>query len=77
MDNLVHHIGIARKFGMPVVVAVNRFATDTEAELELIRKTAVEQGGAEDAVVAKHWEMGGEGAVDLAKAVVKAAQTAA
>jgi methylenetetrahydrofolate dehydrogenase (NADP+)/methenyltetrahydrofolate cyclohydrolase/formyltetrahydrofolate synthetase len=55
------------------VVAVNRFATDSPAELELIRKVAIEQGGAEDAVVANHWEMGGEGAVDLARAVVKAA----
>ena len=74
LDNLLHHIGIARKFGIPVVVAINRFATDTPAELELIRKASVEQGGAEDAVVANHWEMGGEGAVDLAKAVVKASQ---
>jgi methylenetetrahydrofolate dehydrogenase (NADP+)/methenyltetrahydrofolate cyclohydrolase/formyltetrahydrofolate synthetase len=74
MVNLLHHIRIARKFGIPVVVAVNRFGTDTPAELELIRKTAVEVGGAEDAVVANHWEMGGEGAVDLAKAVVKASE---
>lgn len=74
MVNLLHHIGIARKFGIPVVVAVNRFGTDTPAELELIRKTAIEVGGAEDAVVSNHWEMGGEGAVDLAKAVVKASQ---
>jgi len=74
MANLLHHIGIARKYGIPVVVAINRFATDTPAELALIRQAAVEQGGAEDAVVANHWEMGGEGAVDLAKAVVKAAQ---
>ena len=73
LGNLLHHIGIARKYGIPVVVAVNRFATDTPAELELIRKAAMEQGGAEDAVVANHWEMGGEGAMDLAKAVVKAA----
>jgi methylenetetrahydrofolate dehydrogenase (NADP+)/methenyltetrahydrofolate cyclohydrolase/formyltetrahydrofolate synthetase len=74
MGNLLHHIGIARKFGIPVVVAINRFATDTPAELALIRKAAVEQGGAEDAVVANHWELGGEGAVDLAKAVVRAAE---
>jgi methylenetetrahydrofolate dehydrogenase (NADP+)/methenyltetrahydrofolate cyclohydrolase/formyltetrahydrofolate synthetase len=73
LGNLLHHIGIARKYGIPVVVAVNRFATDSPAELELIRKVAIEQGGAEDAVVANHWEMGGEGAVDLARAVVKAA----
>lgn len=72
--NLLHHIGIARKFGVPVVVAINRFATDTPAELELIRKVAVEEGGAEDAIVADHWALGGEGAVELARAVVKAAQ---
>ena len=74
LENLVHHIKIARKFGVPVVVAVNRFATDSTAELDLIRKAAVEEGGAEDAVVANHWELGGEGAVDLARAVVKAAE---
>jgi methylenetetrahydrofolate dehydrogenase (NADP+)/methenyltetrahydrofolate cyclohydrolase/formyltetrahydrofolate synthetase len=74
MVNLLHHIRIARKFGIPVVVAVNRFFTDTPAELELIRKTAIEVGGAADAVVANHWEMGGEGAIDLAKAIVKASE---
>ncbi len=74
LENLVHHIKIARKFGVPVVVAVNRFATDSTAELDLIRKAAVEEGGASDAVVANHWELGGEGAVDLARAVVKAAE---
>lgn len=73
LGNMLHHIGIARKFGIPVVVAINAFATDTEAELALIRKAAVEEGGAEDAVVSRHWELGGEGAVDLAKAVVAAA----
>ncbi len=73
LDNLLHHIQTARKFGIPVVVAINRFWTDTDAEMALIRKVAVEEGGAEDAVVARHWELGGEGAVDLAKAVVAAA----
>jgi formyltetrahydrofolate synthetase len=74
LPNLVHHIQVARKYGVPVVVAINSFATDTEAELALIRKAAVEEGGAEDAVVAHHWMLGGEGAVDLAKAVVAAAK---
>ncbi len=73
LENLVHHIKIARKFGVPVVVAVNRFATDTENELELIRKIAIEAGAA-DAVVASHWELGGEGAIELARAVVKATE---
>jgi methylenetetrahydrofolate dehydrogenase (NADP+)/methenyltetrahydrofolate cyclohydrolase/formyltetrahydrofolate synthetase len=73
MPNLLHHIKIARNFGLPVVVAVNTFATDAPAELELIRKLAVEEGGAEAAVVCRHWELGGEGAVELAEEVVKAA----
>ncbi len=74
MGNMLHHIKTARKFGVPVVVAVNRFLTDSPAELELIRKAAIEEGGAEDAVICEHWEKGGEGAVDLAEAVVKAAE---
>jgi formyltetrahydrofolate synthetase len=74
LPNLLHHINSARKFGIPVVVAINMFATDTPAELEMIRRAAVEEGGAEDAVVCRHWELGGEGAIDLAKAVVKAAE---
>ena len=74
LPNLLHHIKIARKYGIPVVVAINSFATDTPAELELIRKAAIEEGGAEDAVVCRHWELGGEGAVDLAEAVVKACE---
>jgi formyltetrahydrofolate synthetase len=74
LGNLLAHIGIARKFGVPVVVAINAFATDTQAELDLIRKVAVEEGGAEDAVICNHWALGGEGAVELATAVVKAAE---
>ncbi|MEJ5201080.1 MAG: formate--tetrahydrofolate ligase, partial [Anaerolineales bacterium] len=74
LPNLIHHIQIARKFGIPVVVAINKFATDTDAELALIHKAAIEEGGAEDAVVCRHWELGGEGALDLAKAVVKATE---
>jgi formyltetrahydrofolate synthetase len=72
LANMVHHIKSARKFGIPVVVAVNSFATDTARELEMIRKAAIEEGGAEDAVVSRHWAEGGEGAIDLAKAVVAA-----
>jgi len=73
LENLVHHIKSARKYGVPVVVAINSFFTDTPAELELIRKVAIEEGKAEDAVVCRHWELGGEGALELANAVVKAA----
>ncbi|HPS42324.1 MAG TPA: formate--tetrahydrofolate ligase [Anaerolineaceae bacterium] len=74
MDNLVHHIHTARKFGIPVVVAVNRFLTDSPAELELICKVSKEEGGAVDAVICDHWEKGGEGAIDLANAVVRAVE---
>jgi methylenetetrahydrofolate dehydrogenase (NADP+) / methenyltetrahydrofolate cyclohydrolase / formyltetrahydrofolate synthetase len=72
LPNMIHHIKTARKFGVPVVVAVNSFATDTEAELALVRKAAIDEGGAEDAVVCRHWALGGEGAVDLANAVIEA-----
>ncbi len=74
LPNMLHHIKIAKKYGVPVVVAVNKFFTDTDAELELVRKAAVEQGGAVDAVVSEHWEFGGEGAVKLAEAVIKASE---
>jgi methylenetetrahydrofolate dehydrogenase (NADP+)/methenyltetrahydrofolate cyclohydrolase/formyltetrahydrofolate synthetase len=73
LPNMQHHIKNALGFGIPVVVAVNSFATDTKAEVELVRQAAVE-AGAEDAVVARHWMEGGEGAVDLAEAVVRAAE---
>jgi formyltetrahydrofolate synthetase len=70
LPNLLHHIRIARKFGVPVVVAVNAFVTDASAELELVRRASLE-GGAEDAVVCQSWALGGEGALDLARAVVR------
>ena len=73
LPNLIHHIQTVRKYGIPVVVAINAFSTDTPAEHELIRQAALE-AGAFDAVVSRHWELGGEGAVDLAKAVMKATE---
>jgi formyltetrahydrofolate synthetase len=73
LPNLLHHIKTARKFGIPVVVAINQFATDTPAELELIRAAAI-KAGAEDSVVSAHWAQGGAGARNLAEAVVKAAE---
>ena len=69
--NLVKHIENVRKFGIPVVVAVNRFNTDTEAELALVRRIACE-AGAEDAITADNWSQGGAGAEALAEAVVYA-----
>jgi len=71
LPNLVAHIRNARRFGVPVVVAVNRFDSDTAAEIEMVRRAAVE-AGAEDAVMATHWAEGGTGAVDLARAVIAA-----
>ena len=71
--NLGAHIQNALRFGIPVVVAVNAFSTDTPAELEMIREYAVAQG-AEDSVVTKHWAEGGDGAAKLAEAVVAACE---
>jgi formyltetrahydrofolate synthetase len=68
-----HHIKNILRFGVPAVVAVNSFATDTKAEVELIREAAV-AAGAEDAVVCTHWADGGKGAVKLAEVVLKAVE---
>jgi formyltetrahydrofolate synthetase len=73
LPNLLAHIKNARSFGIPVVVAVNSFKDDTQAEVELVRKAALE-AGAEDAVVSRHWMEGGAGAKDLAEAVVAACE---
>jgi formyltetrahydrofolate synthetase len=73
LPNLLQHIENALKFGVPVVVAINRFITDTDAEVELIRKRARETG-AEDAVLSEVWAKGGEGGAALAEAVVKACE---
>jgi methylenetetrahydrofolate dehydrogenase (NADP+)/methenyltetrahydrofolate cyclohydrolase/formyltetrahydrofolate synthetase len=73
LGNMQHHIRNAKKYGVNVVVAVNSFKDDTDAEVELIRQAAVE-AGAEDAVVCRHWMEGGKGAVKLGEAVIKAAE---
>src|SRR6185437_1178963 len=72
-SNLVRMIRSARLFGIPAVVAVNRFAHDTAAEIELVRRIAV-QAGAHDAVASNHWAEGGAGAVDLGRAVISACE---
>ncbi|MCA2001626.1 MAG: formate--tetrahydrofolate ligase, partial [Chloroflexi bacterium] len=72
LPNLERHIQNALKFGVNVVVAVNSFATDTPAEVELIRESSLKMG-AMDAVVSTHWADGGKGAKALAEAVIKAA----
>jgi formyltetrahydrofolate synthetase len=73
LPNMERHIKNALKYGVNVVVAVNSFANDTPAEVELVRQAALE-AGALDAVVSTHWMDGGEGACKLAEAVVKAAE---
>lgn len=73
LPNLTQHIENALKFGVNVVVAVNSFATDTPAEVELVRQSAL-RAGALEAVVSTHWMDGGKGALALAEAVVKAAE---
>ena len=69
--NLTTHIQTARKYGVSVVVAVNKFGTDTESELALIEEQAL-TAGATAAVVTDHWAHGGKGALALSEAVVKA-----
>jgi formate--tetrahydrofolate ligase len=71
--NLEKQIENARLFGVPVVVAINAFPTDTAAEVELIRQRSL-AAGAEGAHVSEAWARGGAGAEELARAVVKAAE---
>jgi methylenetetrahydrofolate dehydrogenase (NADP+)/methenyltetrahydrofolate cyclohydrolase/formyltetrahydrofolate synthetase len=73
MSNLEAHIANAKKFGVPVVVAVNTFATDTFAEIELVKTTAM-AAGASAAVTADPWGGGGPGCAELAEAVVEACE---
>jgi methylenetetrahydrofolate dehydrogenase (NADP+) / methenyltetrahydrofolate cyclohydrolase / formyltetrahydrofolate synthetase len=69
--NLKKHISNAKRYGVPVVVAINKFETDTDAEVEVIREEALD-AGAEAAIPANHWAEGGAGAVDLAAGVIAA-----
>jgi methylenetetrahydrofolate dehydrogenase (NADP+)/methenyltetrahydrofolate cyclohydrolase/formyltetrahydrofolate synthetase len=71
--NLVKHIENMLQFGVPVVVAVNSFKYDTEAELKLVQKIATE-AGAEGAFKCTHWMHGGKGAIELAEAVIEASK---
>jgi formyltetrahydrofolate synthetase len=69
-ENLIAHIETVKKSGVRPVVCINGFYTDTKAEIELVRKVA-EQNGAL-AAVSEHWLKGGEGAIELAEAVIAA-----
>jgi len=71
MDNLTAHIQIVKQYGLPCVVAINSFPTDTPAEIALVRELAV-KAGAETVVAHNGFGKGGEGAIELADAVVAA-----
>jgi formate--tetrahydrofolate ligase len=70
IENMVHMIGVIRKSGINPVVCINRFYTDTDAECQIVRKAA-EAAGARCAE-SKHWELGGEGALEFADTVIDA-----
>ncbi|HEY6506876.1 MAG TPA: formate--tetrahydrofolate ligase [Vicinamibacterales bacterium] len=72
-DNLAAHIQIVKQYGLPCVVAINGFPTDTAAETELVRELAV-KAGAETVVVHTGFSNGGAGSVDMANAVVAACE---
>jgi len=69
MANLQRHIENLQKFGIAPVVSINRFSADTEAEIALVKQACAKLGV--EAIMADHWAMGGEGAADVARAVVK------
>src|ERR1700744_1541213 len=69
MANLQRHVENIKKFGLPAVVSINRFSADTEAEIKLVEEKCKALGV--EALMADHWAMGGEGAANVAKAVVK------
>ena len=71
--NLAHHVGIVKGFGLPVVVAINRFGSDSSEELDAVRQIAM-SAGATSAVECDGFAQGGAGAEELAQAVVEAAQ---
>ncbi|WP_425448789.1 formate--tetrahydrofolate ligase [Dethiothermospora halolimnae] len=72
-ENLQKHIENVNKFGVPAVVAINKFPTDTEAELKLLDEKCKEAGA--DVVLSEVWANGGEGGVELAKKVVEVVES--
>ena len=70
IPNMVHHVNTIRKAGINPVVCINCFHTDTKAEIAMVRKYAEEAGAR--CAVSEHWAKGGEGAIELAEAVVEA-----
>ncbi|MBL1257638.1 MULTISPECIES: formate--tetrahydrofolate ligase [Methylocystis] len=72
-ENLKRHIGNVRKFGVPVLVSINKFSADTAAEMAALDKLCKAEGV--ECVVADNWGSGGAGAADLARAVVQTIET--
>ena len=73
--NLGRHIANTKGFGVPVVVAINHFATDTDAEIAAVKEYVASQGA--EAILCKHWAQGSAGIEDLAKKVVQLAESGA
>lgn len=73
VSNLIKQIENVKQYGIPVVVAINKFDTDTDKEIEIIRHASI-QAGALDAVTTTHFSDGGKGSIDLAHAVIKATE---
>jgi formate--tetrahydrofolate ligase len=73
MSNLQRHVENVQKFGIVPIISINRFSADTEAEIALVEDTCKKLGV--EALMADHWALGGEGAADLARAVVKVAES--
>jgi len=71
--NMIKHIKNCQKFGVSVIVGINKFTTDSDKEISIVKEEA-EKAGADAAVMCDHWAKGGEGAVDVAQAVVKACE---
>ena len=69
--NLGRHIENVKSFGVPVVVAINHFVTDTNAEVQAVKDYVAEQGS--EAILCQHWEKGSEGTIDLATRVAEIA----
>ena len=73
--NLGRHISNVKSFGVPVVVAINHFGTDTEAEIQAVKDYVAEQGA--EAILCKHWAQGSAGIEELANKVVAMAESGA
>ncbi len=71
--NLGRHIGNVKSFGVPVVVAINHFFSDTDAEIAAVKAYVAEQGA--EAILCKHWALGSAGIEELAHKVVQMAET--